>query len=143
MLGDVPKYSKDGNITWDESAQCNVYRYTGENGTEVTAYVEDLESLALKYEYTKTGGFKGIGIWALGQDAGMEEGAYDLIRKNFDTTYDGSGIEGNNRASDNISIFPVPVQDQLNVRTASDSSFATVNIYNWSLAKRFLLRVVR
>ena len=130
VLGDVPKYSKDGNITWDESAQCNVYRYTGENGTEVTAYVEDLESLALKYEYTKTGGFKGIGIWALGQDAGMEEGAYDLIRKNFDTTYDGSGIEGNNRASDNISIFPVPVQDQLNVRTASDSSFATVNIYS-------------
>ena len=60
----------------------------------------------------------------------MEEGAYDLIRKNFDTTYDGSGIEGNNRASDNISIFPVPVQDQLNVRTASDSSFAKVNIYS-------------
>ena len=78
-LGNIPMYSKDNNITWDESAQCNIYKYN-EDGANMTAYVEDIKSLGLKYDYTKQGGFKGIGIWALGQDAGMESQAYALIR---------------------------------------------------------------
>ena len=128
VLGDIPLYSKDNNITWDESAQCNVYRYNDE-GADMTAYVEDLTSLGLKYAYTKEGGFKGIGIWALGQDAGMEEEAYDLIRKYFDTTYDGSGI-GATYASGDISIYPVPVQDVLHIRVAESTSPVFVKIYN-------------
>ncbi len=128
VLGDIPLYSKDNNITWDESAQCNVYRYNDE-GADMTAYVEDLTSLGLKYAYTKEGGFKGIGIWALGQDAGMEEEAYDLIRKYFDTTYDGSSI-GSTYASGDISIYPVPVQDVLHIRVTEGTSPVFVKIYN-------------
>ena len=78
-LGNIPMYSKDNNITWDESAQCNIYKYN-EDGANMTAYVEDIKSLGLKYDYTKQGGFKGIGIWALGQDAGMESQAYALMK---------------------------------------------------------------
>lgn len=126
-LGNIPMYSKDNNITWDESAQCNVYKYN-EDGANMTAYVEDIKSLGLKYDYTKQGGFKGIGIWALGQDAGMESQAYALIREYFDTTYEGSSIEKND-ISGNISIYPIPVQNKLNIRTTHNSAIL-VKIYN-------------
>lgn len=128
VLGDLPLYSKDNNITWDESAQCNVYRYN-DNGADMTAYVEDLTSLGLKYEYTRQGGFKGIGIWALGQDAGMEEEAYDLIRKYFDTTYDGSAVESV-YTTGRVSLYPVPVEDVLYIRAAGDTACGIVRIYN-------------
>ena len=126
-LGNIPMYSKDNNITWDESAQCNIYKYN-EDGANMTAYVEDIKSLGLKYDYTKQGGFKGIGIWALGQDAGMESQAYALIREYFDTTYEGSSIEKND-ISGNISIYPIPVQNKLNIRTTHNSAIL-VKIYN-------------
>ena len=126
-LGNIPMYSKDNNITWDESAQCNVYKYN-EDGANMTAYVEDIKSLGLKYDYTKQGGFKGIGIWALGQDAGMESQAYALIREYFDTTYESSSIEKND-ISGNISIYPIPVQNKLNIRTTHNSAIL-VKIYN-------------
>ena len=126
-LGNIPMYSKDNNITWDESAQCNIYKYN-EDGANMTAYVEDIKSLGLKYDYTKQGGFKGIGIWALGQDAGMESQAHALIREYFDTTYEGSSIEKND-ISGNISIYPIPVQNKLNIRTTHNSAIL-VKIYN-------------
>ncbi|BCI62990.1 glycosyl hydrolase family 18 protein [Coprobacter secundus] len=126
-LGNIPMYSKDNNITWDESAQCNIYKYN-EDGANMTAYVEDIKSLGLKYDYTKQGGFKGIGIWALGQDAGMESQAYALIREYFDTTYEGNSIEKND-ISGNISIYPIPVQNKLNIRTTHNSAIL-VKIYN-------------
>lgn len=126
-LGNIPMYSKDNNITWDESAQCDIYKYN-EDGANMTAYVEDIKSLGLKYDYTKQGGFKGIGIWALGQDAGMESQAYALIREYFDTTYEGSSIEKND-ISGNISIYPIPVQNKLNIRTTHNSAIL-VKIYN-------------
>ena len=126
-LGNIPMYSKDNNIIWDESAQCNIYKYN-EEGANMTAYVEDIKSLGLKYDYTKQGGFKGIGIWALGQDAGMESQAYALIREYFDTTYEGSSIEKND-ITGNISIYPIPVQNKLNIRTTHNSAIL-VKIYN-------------
>lgn len=126
-LGNIPMYSKDNNIIWDESAQCNIYKYN-EEGANMTAYVEDIKSLGLKYDYTKQGGFKGIGIWALGQDAGMESQAYALIREYFDTTYEGSSIEKND-ITGNISIYPIPVQNKLNIRTTHNSTIL-VKIYN-------------
>ena len=45
-LGDVPKYAKDNDITWDDAAKCNVYKYT-EDGANMVAYAEDLQSLRL------------------------------------------------------------------------------------------------
>lgn len=127
LIGDLPKYAKDDNITWDEEAQGNIYKYT-EDGAEMTAYVEDLQSLKLKYEYTKNGGFKGIGIWALGQDAGMEDKTYPLIREFFDNTY--SGINGHSLNKD-MQVYPVPVEDILyvNLNDANDSPLE-FTIYN-------------
>ena len=128
-LGDVPKYSKDNNITWDDAAKGNVYKYTDEDGANMTAYTEDLQSLRLKYDYTIKGGFKGIGIWALGQDAGMEEEAYGLIREFYDSTYQGTGIS-TTQSSGNISVYPTLVEDELFVNlNGNDETNLTVTVY--------------
>lgn len=128
-LGDVPKYSKDNNITWDDAAQGNVYKYTDEDGANMTAYTEDLQSLRLKYDYTIKGGFKGIGIWALGQDAGMEEEAYGLIREFYDSTYQGTGIS-TTQSSGNISVYPTLVENELFVNlNGNEETNLTVTVY--------------
>lgn len=128
-LGDVPKYAKDNDITWDDAAKCNVYKYT-EDGANMVAYAEDLQSLRLKYDYTTKGGFKGIGIWALGQDAGMEDQAYGLIREFYDSTYQGTGIS-KNQSNGNISVYPTAVEDELFINLKdNDGANVTVTVYN-------------
>lgn len=128
-LGDVPKYSKDNDITWDDAAKGNVYKYTDEEGANMTAYTEDLQSLRLKYDYTVKGDFKGIGIWALGQDAGMEEEAYGLIREFYDSTYKGTGIS-TTQSNGNISVYPTLVEDKLFINlNGNDKTNPTVTVY--------------
>ena len=58
----------------------------------------------------------------------MESQAYALIREYFDTTYEGSSIEKND-ISGNISIYPIPEQNKLNIRTTHNSAIL-VKIYN-------------
>lgn len=129
-LGDVPKYAKDNDITWDDAAKCNVYKYTDEDGASMIAYTEDFQSLRLKYDYTVKGGFKGIGIWALGQDAGVEEEAYGLIREFYDSTYQGTGI-GETQTGGNISVYPAVVEDELFISLDElDATNLTVTVYS-------------
>lgn len=129
-LGNVPKYAKDNDITWDDAAKCNVYKYTDEDGASMIAYTEDFQSLRLKYDYTVKGGFKGIGIWALGQDAGVEEEAYGLIREFYDSTYQGTGI-GETQSGGNISVYPAVVEDELFISlNEADATNLTVTVYS-------------
>lgn len=129
VIGNLATYAKDGNITWDESAQGNVYRYS-EEGANMVAYVEDLKSLALKYDYTKLGNFKGIGIWALGQDAGVEDQTYHLIRSSFDTSYKGTDLS-DEFSAEKITIYPTVVDDYLYICSPNESNaVTTVQIIN-------------
>lgn len=57
---------------WDAGSQTPWYTYLA-SGQQHQAWVEDGESLALKYQAVNARGLAGVMIWALGYDAGRSE----------------------------------------------------------------------
>ena len=74
------KFSTYGRL-WDSSSQTPWYRYSASTQNH-QGWVDDGESLALKYDYVNSKNLAGIMIWALGYDTGRTE-AQDAIEAAF------------------------------------------------------------
>ena len=75
------KYSPQ--VLWDPIGRTPYFTYFNpEYGTTRQVYFDNVDSLAVKYDYAKTKGLAGIGIWALGYDGGYQE-LWDLLDRNF------------------------------------------------------------
>ncbi len=74
------KFSTYGRL-WDSASQTPWYRYSL-NGQEHQGWVDDGQSLALKYQFVNARNLAGIMIWALGYDAGRTE-SWDAIKTAF------------------------------------------------------------
>ena len=74
------KFSTYGRL-WDSASQTPWYRYSL-SGQEHQGWVDDPQSLALKYQFVNAKKLAGIMIWALGYDAGRTE-AWDAIKTAF------------------------------------------------------------
>lgn len=68
---------------WDEDGQVG-YRayYSLGRGTWRMLFLDDYRSLGLKYDFAKSKGLAGVGMWALGFDHGKAE-LWDLLREKF------------------------------------------------------------
>jgi len=66
---------------WDASGSVPYYMYTNASVIHQTWY-EDVQSLGLKYDMVNSKGIGGIGIWALGYDAG-ESALWELLGAKF------------------------------------------------------------
>lgn len=72
---------EDVDIHWDNQALAPWLTYT-DHGSIQQIHYEDVTSLGLKYDLVRQSGLGGIGIWALGYDAGYSN-LWDLISKKF------------------------------------------------------------
>ena len=81
LLKDV--FGKFGNYgrLWDSASQTPWYHYTA-SSVDHQGWVDDGQSLGLKFQYVNQKGLAGIMIWALGYDTGRTE-AWDQITANF------------------------------------------------------------
>jgi len=66
---------------WDNNAKVSWRGYWDNNGWHVV-YMEDKNSLALKYDFAKEKNLAGVGIWALGYDANNDN-FWSLLREKF------------------------------------------------------------
>ncbi len=70
---------------WDPTTSSPWFTYRdAKNDTYRQVWYEDARSLAAKYDLAKEVGVAGVGIWALGMDAGRSE-LWDLLRDAFAT----------------------------------------------------------
>ena len=74
------KFSTYGR-PWDSASQTPWYQYSL-SGQEHQGWVDDGQSLALKYQFVNATNLAGIMIWALGYDAGRTE-SWDAIKTAF------------------------------------------------------------
>lgn len=74
------KFATYGRL-WDPGSQTPWYEYAA-SGQEHQGWVDDGQSLALKYQVVNSKDLAGIMIWALGYDSGRTE-AWDAIRTAF------------------------------------------------------------
>lgn len=79
-------WHNDSTIQWDEGEKMTWYRYRwpdAVSGPEYwQGYYDDARSLRAKYDFVIQNGIGGIGIWALGYDAGRTE-LWDVLRDSF------------------------------------------------------------
>jgi spore germination protein YaaH len=70
-------------LKWNEEGKAPYFTYVSpETGTLRTAYYENAESLAIKYDLINQNNLAGVGIWALGYDGGYTE-LWDLLYEKF------------------------------------------------------------
>jgi spore germination protein YaaH len=70
---------------WDPTTSSPWFTYRdAKNDTYRQVWYEDARSLAAKYDLAKEAGVAGVGIWALGMDAGRGD-LWDLLRDAFGT----------------------------------------------------------
>ena len=74
------QFSTYGRL-WDSASQTPWFRYSL-SGQEHQGWVDDGQSLALKYQFVNVKNLAGIMIWALGYDAGRTE-SWDAIKTAF------------------------------------------------------------
>jgi spore germination protein YaaH len=74
------KFSAWGRL-WDSASQTPWYRYLA-GAQQHQGWIDDGQSLALKYQLANAKGLAGIMIWALGYDEGRTE-SWDAIRTAF------------------------------------------------------------
>lgn len=68
---------------WDEDGKVGYLAYhVISTDTWRMIFMEDEKSLALKYDFAKDKDLAGVGIWALGNDAGKQE-LWNLLREKF------------------------------------------------------------
>lgn len=68
---------------WDESGKVGWKAYyDAATGAWRMVFLEDVRSLAIKYDYAKTKNLGGVGMWALGFDNGQTE-LWDLLESKF------------------------------------------------------------
>ncbi|MBR4188384.1 MAG: fibronectin type III domain-containing protein [Kiritimatiellae bacterium] len=81
---------------WDSNGSVPYYTYkSGTNAYQ--CFYDDAESLGLKYDYAKSKGLGGVGIWCLTHAPEAEE-LWELLGEKFDT-YSGGGSGGGSGAS--------------------------------------------
>jgi len=78
---DIIKANVDVQTGWDEYGRVGYIAYQ-EDGVWRMVFMEDSRSLGEKYDFAKLKNLSGIGIWALGFDAGNNE-LWNLLRKKF------------------------------------------------------------
>jgi MYXO-CTERM domain-containing protein len=74
------KFATYGRL-WDPASQTPWYRYMA-GAQQRQGWVDDDQSLALKFAWVNQSGLAGVMIWALGYDAGRAE-AWDALRAGF------------------------------------------------------------
>lgn len=68
---------------WDEHGKVGYVAYhIAESDTWRMVFMEDSKSLALKYDFAKSRGLGGVGMWALGNDDGKSE-LWALLKEKF------------------------------------------------------------
>lgn len=78
---DIIKANVDIQTGWDEYGRVGYIAYQ-EDGVWRMVFMEDSRSLGEKYDFAKLKNLSGVGIWALGFDAGNND-LWDLLRKKF------------------------------------------------------------
>lgn len=66
---------------WDETAEVGWIAYQGNDGWRMM-FLDDSQSLGIKYDFAKQKGLGGVGMWALGFDAGNTE-LWTLLEDKF------------------------------------------------------------
>ena len=88
-IGDAKFYSEIEGLAqsygklWNQSSQTPWYNYNNNGWNQ--GWYDDSLSLSLKYDFALFNDLKGIGIWALGYDAGRTE-LWDLLYNKFGET---------------------------------------------------------
>ena len=73
----------DPILKWNEEGKAPYFTYVSpETGSLRTAYYENADSLAVKYDLINQNNLAGVGIWALGYDGGYTE-LWDLLYEKF------------------------------------------------------------
>lgn len=70
---------------WDDTAKVSWRGYWDESGWHIV-YLEDAKSLSYKYDFARSRGLAGVGIWALGYDHG-EDTLWSTIKSSFSDYY--------------------------------------------------------
>lgn len=149
------KTVRDNSATYAErgyhyASTSSYYVYPSGN-TWRQCFINSEYTLAKRYQLALQRGLAGIGIWALGYDAGYSE-LWDLLRDNFtdcavqacaDTIYDGGGPAWNYYNNENYTFTIAPEgATSLNVNFLSfqlENGYDTLWIYNGSSAAAPLL----
>lgn len=76
---DIEHIEQEG---WDENGQVGWKAYKDDSGQWRMIFLEDERSLAIKYDFAKEKGLKGVGMWALGFDHGNKE-LWSLLNEKF------------------------------------------------------------
>lgn len=77
----TPSQVESYTTGWDDFGKVGYLAYK-ENGSWRMVFIEDERSLGIKYDFAKAKGLGGVGMWALGFDAGRTE-MWTLLSKKF------------------------------------------------------------
>ena len=113
---DIEIFNSEYTREWDDVTRTPRFydlKYDEETNADVwwQVYMDDVESIALKYDYALDKGLGGVGMWALNFDGDRPE-LWDLIRDKFEGL---PSLSTDDFADVKISVYPNPVQNILNV----------------------------
>ncbi len=111
-----------GNI-WDTNSQTPFYSWLAGGWNQVWA--DNEQSIALKYDLAINKNLGGIGIWALNYDGNRSE-LWNLIDAKFNNTLAVDDFV----LQQQISIYPNPTENFLNIATTQNLEIATIEIFN-------------
>ncbi|CAN5195448.1 hypothetical protein BH11PAT1_BH11PAT1_2320 [soil metagenome] len=88
VTADKTGWDNDGKVAWQA-------HYTADTDTWRMIFLEDEKSLGIKYDFAKSKGLKGVGMWALGFDDGTSK-YWALLKEKFGTKLaDSRAIQAN------------------------------------------------
>ena len=112
-----------GGWKWNEDFEVSWYSWN--DGVDWNQIWADNEtSIAKKYDLAIANNLGGVGIWALNYDGTRPE-LWELINTKFGAT---AGVESNMK--EQISFYPNPVNNIINISNLENIEFAKISIYN-------------
>ena len=114
--------SHGGNI-WNSDSQTPFYTWQASGWNQVWA--DNEQSIALKFDLAISKSLGGIGMWALNYDGNRNE-LWNLI----DTKFNGTLTVEDSFIKQQISIYPNPVRNELNISNPKKFNIISVEIFN-------------
>lgn len=121
---DIDVFNSDYTRYWDD-VTLTPWFFKPSDGEWRQVYMDDLESLTLKYDYAISKKLGGVGMWALNYD-GEKRDLWNLIADKFS----GGNLSNNELDSNSLKVYPNPVKNILYVEV--DGKNANVSVISLS-----------